>query len=131
MSTVPRAGEIGQDRMRRAAWVLLAITITFWLWFGIGSAYTERAGLFNWMMHILVPAGIFLVSALVAWRREVVGGIVLILEGLVAYGLIGGAWLAGRLPDSTLVLMSLTLGFPPLVAGILFVSCWRRARSSG
>ncbi|MFQ5858665.1 MAG: hypothetical protein ACE5LU_23945, partial [Anaerolineae bacterium] len=47
---------------RSTAWVLMIIAIVFWLWFGIGSAYVERAGPLNWLMHILMPAGIFILS---------------------------------------------------------------------
>jgi len=113
---------------RSTALVLMIIAIAFWLWFGVGSAYVERAGPFNWLMHILVPGGIFILSTLVAWRWEGIGGALLVLEGLVALGLIVRAFLWGRFTASTLVLMCLTLGLPPLAAGILFLICWQRSR---
>jgi hypothetical protein len=106
----------------------MIIAIVFWLWFGIGSAYTENAGLFNWLMHILVPGGIFILSTLVAWRWEGIGGVLLVLEGLVALGLIVRAFVWGSFTVSNLVLMCLTLGLPPLAAGVLFVICWRKSR---
>jgi hypothetical protein len=107
----------------------MVITIVFWLWFGIGSAYAENAGLLNWLMHILVPAGIFVLSTLVAWRWEGVGGALLALEGLAALGFILRAFLPTNSTASGLVLMGLTLGLPPLAAGILFLVCWRKSRS--
>lgn len=113
---------------RSAALVLMIIAIVFWLWFGIGSAYVEKAGPFNWLMHILVPGGIFILSTLVAWRWEKIGGALLVLEGLVALGFIGRAFLWGRFTASSLVLMCLTLGLPPLAAGILLLICWRESR---
>jgi hypothetical protein len=123
---------------RSTAWVLMIIAVVFWLWFGIGSAYVERAGPFvlgpkdqgpfNWLMHILVPGGIFILSTLLAWRWEGLGGTLLVLEGLGALGFIGRAFLGGRFTASTLVLMCLTLGLPPLAAGILFLICWRESR---
>jgi len=106
----------------------MIITIVFWLWFGIGSAYVENAGLFNWLMHILVPGGIFILSTLVAWRWEGIGGALLALEGLAALGFIVRTFLWGRFTASTLLLMCLTLGLPPLAAGILFLLCWQRSR---
>jgi hypothetical protein len=112
---------------RSSARVLMIITIVFWLWFGIGSAYVENAGLFNWLMHILVPGGIFILSTLVAWRWDGIGGALLVLEGLVALGFIGRAFVQARFTASTLVLMCLTLGLPPLAAGVLFVICWKRS----
>jgi hypothetical protein len=115
--------------LRSAARVLMIITIVFWLWFGIGSAYVETAGLFNWLMHILVPAGIFILSILVAWRWEGIGGALLALEGLAALGFIVRAFLLANFTASGLVLMCLTLGLPPLAAGILFLVCWQQSRS--
>jgi hypothetical protein len=106
----------------------MIITIVFWLWFGIGSAYVERAGPINWLMHILVPGGIFILSMLVAWRWQRIGGTLLVLESIVALGFIVRAFLWGRSPPSTLTLMCLTLGFPPLAAGILFLLCWQKSR---
>ena len=113
---------------RSAALVLMIIAVVFWLWFGIGSAYVEKAGLFNWLMHILVPGGVFILSTLVAWRWEGIGGALLALEGLAALSFIGRGFLQGRFTTSTLMLMCLTLGLPPLAAGVLFVICRRRSR---
>ncbi len=110
---------------RSMAWVLVIIAIVFWLWFGIGSAYVERAGPVNWLMHILVPGGIFILTALVAWRWEGIGGALFVLEGIVALGFIVRAFLLERFTASTLTLMCLTLGLPPLAAGILFLICWK------
>ena len=68
----------------------MIIAIFFWLWFEIGSAYVERAGPFNWLMHTSVPGGTFILSlsTLVAWRWEGIGGALLALEGIVALGFI-------------------------------------------
>ncbi|MGA9351637.1 MAG: hypothetical protein WBW48_22920 [Anaerolineae bacterium] len=113
---------------RSTARVLMIITIVFWLWFGIGSAYVENAGLFNWLMHILVPGGVFTLSTLVAWRWEGIGGALLALEGIVALSFIMRTFVLGSLAASGLVLMCLTLGLPPLAAGILFLVYWQRSR---
>ncbi len=106
----------------------MIIAVVFWLWFGIGSAYAERVGPVNWLMHILVPGGIFIMSALVAWRWEGLGGALLVLEGIVALGFIVRAFLWGGFSASTLMLMCLTLGLPPLAAGTLFLLCWQKSR---
>jgi len=113
---------------RPTARILMIIAIVFWLWFGIGSAYVERAGPVNWLIHILVPGGIFILSTLVAWRWPGIGGTLLVLEGTVALGFIVRAFLQARFTASTLTLMCLTLGFPPLAAGILFLFSWHKAR---
>lgn len=106
----------------------MVVAVVFWLWYGAGSAYVEQAGVLNWAMHILVPAGVFAISALIAWRREEIGGLILMLEGIIAFGFIGRAYLLGTLPPATVVLMSLTLSFPPLAAGSLFFTCRRMSR---
>ena len=113
---------------RLTARILMIIAIVFWLWFGIGSAYVERSGPLNWLMHILVPGGIFILSTLVAWRWQGIGGALLVLEGIAALGFIVRAFLWGRFTTSTLTLMCLTLGLPPLAAGILFLLCWQKSR---
>ena len=113
---------------RSTARVLMIIAIVFWLWFGIGSTYVDRAGPFNWLVHILLPGGMFILSTLVAWRWEGIGGALLVLEGFVALGFIVRAFLWGSFTASTLTLMCLTLGFPPLAAGILFLLYWQRSR---
>lgn len=117
-----------RKQLRSTARILMIITIVFWLWFGIGSAYVENAAPFNWLMHILVPGGIFTLSTLVAWRREGVGGALLVLEGLATLSFIVQAFLLANFTASGLVLMCLTLGLPPLAAGILFLVCWQRSR---
>jgi len=121
-------GKVQGTRLRSTAQVLMIITIVFWLWFGIGSAYAENAGLFNWLMHILVPGGVFILSTLVAWRWEGIGGTLLVLEGLAALSFIVRAFLLANFTASGLVLMCLTLGLPPLAAGTLFLLCWQRSR---
>jgi len=113
---------------RRMAWTLIVIAIVFWLWFGIGSAYVEKGGAFNWLMHILVPGGVFILSALAAWRWERIGGGLLLLEGIVALGFIVRAFLLGRLTASSMMLMCLTLALPPLTAGTLLLLGWQQSQ---
>jgi hypothetical protein len=120
--------EVQYAWQRSSARVLMIITIVFWLWFGIGSAYVEKGGLLNWLMHILLPGGIFTLSTLVAWRWDGIGGALLALEGLMALSFIARAFLRESFTTSTLMLMCLTLGLPPLAAGVLFLLCWRGSR---
>jgi protein-S-isoprenylcysteine O-methyltransferase Ste14 len=111
---------------RPAAASLVAVATVFWLWFGIGSAVVEGSGLRNWLAHILVPGCVLMVSGLIAWRWQGVGGALLLLEGLVALGAIVSAFLAAGFIASGLVLMWLTLGFPPLTAGVLLLAAGRK-----
>jgi hypothetical protein len=107
----------------RGAWILIIVAIVFWLWFGIGSALVEGGGWFNWFMHLLIPGGIFIFSAAVAWRWEKIGAILFTFEGVVATGIIVVALFSRRLYPSTLLMMLITLALPPLIGGILFLVC--------
>ena len=112
---------------RRAALILMVVAIVFWMWFGIGSAYVEQLGPFNWVTHIVVPGGMFILSLLLAWHREAPGGAVLVVEGILAMAFVSRAFLSGQFTTSTFVLMCLTLALPPVAAGILFLVHWRQS----
>lgn len=112
----------------RGAWILIIVTIVFWLWFGIGSAVVEGGGWFNWFMHILIPGGIFIFSAVVAWRWERIGAILFTFEGVVATGILVVALVSRRLNPSTLLMMLITLALPPLIGGLLFLVCLERRK---
>jgi hypothetical protein len=114
-----------QAWQRRVAATLMVVAIVFWLWFGIGSAYVEQLGLVNWVIHIVVPGGVFILSTALAWRLEVPGGALLFVEGLVALAFVTRAYLSGNSDASSWMLMCLTLGLPPLAAGALFLVHWR------
>jgi len=121
--------DMGRNWARSAALVLMIVATVFWLWFGIGSAYVERLGLTNWVMHIVVPGGAFVLSTLLALRRPRIGGVLLAAEGLLALFFVWRDMAArGACPVSTVVLMVLTLALPPLAAGVLFFA---QARALG
>lgn len=113
--------ETTRPGLRTAAKTLMAAVAIFWLWFGVGSAASEKGGPLNWVLHILVPAGMFILSTLAALRRPGIGGTLVTLEGLLATAFVMRTFYQGRLSASTLVLMFLTLAFPPLAAGIAFL----------
>ena len=105
---------------RRAAIILVVIAIVFWLWFGIGSAIVTQGTAFDWFMYLMMPGGVFIFSGLIAWRWNRLGGILLILEGLLALIFVIIAFISGNYDLSAFILMILTLCLPPLVSGILF-----------
>jgi hypothetical protein len=105
------------------AWILIIIAIVFWLWFGIGSALVERGGWFNWFMHLLIPGGIFIFSAVIARGWNKIGAILFTTEGVVATGIIVVALISQRLPEFTLLMMLFTLALPPLIGGIFLWIC--------
>jgi hypothetical protein len=108
--------------------ILMAAAVIFWLWFGIGSAASEGLGAMNWVLHILLPGGLFIATTLVAWRWPRIGGILLVIEGLVATTFVTRTFVQGKYSPSTFALMLLTLAMPPLASGILFFFSRRRRR---
>ena len=116
------------DWERKAAWILAIVAIVFWLWFGIGSAMVEEGGWFNWLMHILIPGGLFFIAALIAVRWQVVGGVLLTIMGVIAVALSLVGFLRSAFAPTTMIMMLLTLSLPPLLSGILFLVDVRKAR---
>ena len=114
--------------MRPLARTLIVLVTAFWLWFGIASAFAEGLGALNWIGHIVVPGGVLIVTALVAWRWPIAGASLLIAEGLfvaIAYPLTFGR----RFPLFTTVMIWLTMALPPMVAGVLLLVDRRAARA--
>lgn len=113
----------------RAAIILVVIAVVFWLWFGIGSALVTQGTALDWFMYLMMPGGIFIISALIAWRWSRVGGMILALEGFVALVFVIRAYVVGNYEPSTFILMIVTLCLPPLVSGILFsMHGWQKKR---
>jgi len=111
---------------RSVGLALAALCTAFWLWFGVASAMAERLGATSSVLHLVVPGGILLLTILLAWKWEALGGALLIAEGLVVC--VGyPIFASGRFPIFTVVMMLLTLALPPIVAGFLLVADARRA----
>jgi hypothetical protein len=91
----------------------------FWTVFGLLSGIGEGYGLSGILFHTALPGLVFLIAAIVAWRWKVIGAILLLLEGLSTFMVYG---------FSRTTAVFLTLTFPPLLAGLLFLAAWRMAR---
>ncbi len=77
----------------------------------------------------LAEAGVVLVlllGVLIAWWREGLGGLILVLAAVVSF-LIFGFVIVAEFPDQRSNLLLLFV-VPYLVPGILFLICWLRAR---
>jgi hypothetical protein len=84
-------------------------------WFAFGLLCGLQQGPLGAVMHT-VPGLIFLVSALIPWRWETAGAVLLILEAPI----IGGFF---HVRDPALMA---ALPLPPLLAGCLFLAASRR-----
>jgi hypothetical protein len=111
---------------RYAARALALAWACFWLYFGLASGLSERLSLLGVLRHAAIPGGVFLITALIAWRWQAPGAALLILEGLVvliAYPAVFGP----RFPLSTVLFVLLLMAVPPILAGILLLAGGRRS----
>jgi len=107
--------------MHYAAGVLSLVWAGFWSFFGLASGIGEGLSPLAVLVHATLPGLIFLASAIVAWRTQMIGAAVLLIEGLVV--LIGYPVMTyHHFPFSTIVFVTLAMALPPLVAGFLFIS---------
>jgi hypothetical protein len=92
----------------------------WWTFFGLASGIGERLTPLGVLMHTLLPGGLFLATALLVWRWERVGAVLLLLEALLAaaYAGLGHRWLTFLL---------LTLALPPFIAGLLLLAEGQRS----
>lgn len=107
--------------------VIAVVWSGFWALFGLLSALGERLDTLGVLFHMIVPGFVFLITVIIAWSYEKVGGIVLIVEGFVvgiAYPLLFSA-----MATSTVIFVLLTMALPPVLAGFLFMIDSRRHRS--
>ncbi|HEY3295182.1 MAG TPA: hypothetical protein VGL38_07070 [bacterium] len=100
-------------------WALL------WIFFGAASGFGAGESLGGIFVHTLMPGMVFLISALVAWKWDVLGGILLMAEGLAV--LVRYPFMARGFPSETIVFVLLTMVLPPLAAGGLLLLGRRRS----
>jgi hypothetical protein len=105
--------------MRYGARGIALIWAGWWTLFGLLAGIGEGYDLSGVFLHTLVPGLVFLAAAVIAWRWEVIGGILLLLEGS---GTLIMFWFARTIEGFA------TLALPPLVAGLLFLANWMRAK---
>ena len=108
-----------------AARALSGAWAAWWMFFGIASGVGEKP--FTWMnlvMH-LIPVALTVVPTVIAWRRPVLGGILLLLLGISLIGLVVFGVFA-PFPFTVVVLI-----IPPIVAGLLFLIPGHREPSAG
>lgn len=100
----------------------------FWIVFGLILSLImgeKFSGILGGML-----LGIFLlVSTLIAYKSELVGGMLLLLEGGIVLAFILISFLTGKAPWWVALILFLTLSFPPLISGYLFTQCWKRAKA--
>jgi hypothetical protein len=120
-------------RFLSIAWAFWAL---FWTWF-LAANYQREGyfGLAGSIIIMIIAALMFLGPAIITsvWRMEALGGGALLVDSVLVT--LAGT-LAPHEPMLTHEFRSTALGFltmvlPPLAAGILFLVCHRRSRTSG
>ena len=99
--------------------VMALLWAGFWTFFFIAESVVWHTPLYrmtNWLFLGLV----FVMLALVAWRWEVAGGLMLIAAGVLAV-LAYAVWAPRELSLASRVTTLVTFGVPPAGAGALFL----------
>ncbi len=98
--------------MRNTARTLALVWALLWTLFGLAAGIGEGEDAVTVVIHTLVPGLFFIAAVVVAWWLELVGGVLLVLQGL---------WTLYLYPFARTPVGLVTLALPPLVAGILFL----------
>lgn len=112
-------------QIRKIARVLTILWASGWILFGLSSGLYEGMTPRGVLLHTALPGLIFLLTTIVAWRWEVIGGKLLLFEGLLIL-VIFPVIAAGSIPFSGILFVILTMALPPLIAGFLLRASWQR-----
>lgn len=122
--TVPR-------RLRVAARSIAIVISLVWLWFGISSAWAEGSAL-SWILHLLLPGGLVLLTLAVSLKSERLGALLLVAEGVFFTTWV--LWSASEnfVAAWGLVVLLGILGLPLLISGALLLTAvrWEEAAAS-
>lgn len=104
--------------MVHAARALALLWAGFWIFFAVGSSIVEPppAGM---VPRIAATGLLFLMLAVLPWRWEAAGGVLLVLTGVFFAVTYPMAY--SHLPFATRLMTAVTLAGPPLAAGVVFL----------
>jgi hypothetical protein len=115
--------------LRIAARSIVIVLSLVWLWFGISSAWQE-GDMLGWILHLLLPGGILLLTLAVSLKWERLGGLLFIAEGVFfTTWVLWSATITIVSPWGIAVLLGI-LGVPLLIVGGLLVTAARWSGSS-
>lgn len=100
----------------------------WWIFFGLASGIDEGSSVPVILVHAAIPGALFLISALLPWRYEMLGGKVLLIEGILIA--IIYPYLARHFQLFVILMVLLTMALPPLIAGLLCITIARRRSGS-
>jgi hypothetical protein len=120
---------MNSSRCRRIARALTVLWAGWWTYFALAVGFSEASRPWQLGPYPLAATGLFLGSALIAWRFEAVGRWLLLLEALavlIGYPLMS----AGQFSPATVAFMLATLALPPLLAAILLFRGERQTKTA-
>ena len=100
--------------------VLALLWAGFWIWFFVAEGWAWRS---PWrVMAFWSGVGLaFMILALVPWRWETSGGVLLVVASLLI-GVGYTIWFTPRVPFTSRAITTLVFSGPPLIAGILLLT---------
>jgi hypothetical protein len=127
MTTKEVSRPSGSNYLRWTARILALAVASFWLWWGVGSAYIEGFSWLGLLAHC-IPGLLILIGALVAWKWEGIGGSLLVgvavlVTAFLLWAISRGGY--GGTYRQVAAIVWLTMALPPLLAGVLFLASWR------
>jgi hypothetical protein len=111
----------GLDRCLRYAARVLSLLWAAWWSFFVWATVASEGFTSNGLAVALCLSAIFLGSAVSAWRWERFASLLLLVEGLVV--LIGYTQVSHDIPQSTIVVIIVTLALPPILAALFLTMC--------
>jgi hypothetical protein len=116
--------------MNLMARVITGLWAGFWIFFAVASSVDEfnsrgSASLGGLLFPLLFTV-VILLLALTAWKWVSAGRIALPLTGVTVFVLY--PFISDNFPVTTGTFVIITLGLPPLSAGILLITLWRLNR---
>jgi len=108
-------------------WIPRILGIIFVLFLMMFSLDVIQEGLTPWQIAIglfmhNIPALLLLITLIISWKHEIVGGIVFILAGFLYILLLG----MNPHFEWYMISWSLTISGPAFLIGILFIINWRK-----
>jgi hypothetical protein len=110
--------------------VLSIIFILFVSMFALdifGNGYTVWQTIVGLFMH-LIPTWIMIIALVIAWKREIVGGVVFILLGLLYIGMTTISSIKGNLPWYIALAWSFQIAGPAIIVGVLWMLNWTKIK---
>jgi len=114
-----------QTSLRKSYWLNYAAKIIsglwagFWIFFAVANIGSEGFSVTGLRIAVGFTL-VFLISALIPWRWEMTGGIILLIEGL-AIAVYYPLMVRDNFSLHTVIFLELTMALPPLLAGFMFV----------